>query len=128
MIASVDIGALIGPEICETSEEFESCGFTLAPSSEPLGYADPLPEERRPSGEPPEGVPIRQHPDVLLDLRPEAWEIVDRFRLGRRDVTERDLHRLSNWEAEALLIMGASHSRAEIRALKKPVDPELTPP
>lgn len=82
------------------------------------------PEERRIAGLDPrepspvvlrsiDGVEVRQRPQVMLDARPWAQELVDRFRVGAtREISSLDYSRLSAFEIECVLTMAQAYARA----------------
>ena len=77
-----------------------------------------MPEFDRPDSEEPDGLPVHQHPELMLAKRPAAQRVVYRFRCGLGAIAREDLSELSFWEIEALQIMSAARSRAELRALR----------
>lgn len=85
----------------------------LGPAPAPLLYADPiaLPEDRLP-GEPPEGIPVMEHPEAMLLECPELWSAVEQYRSGhRREPAQDEWDRQSYWDVSIWHVMRETDER-----------------
>lgn len=118
VLAVAKRGRWVGIEAAGDAEERIAFGWDLrTPSPHPIQYVDSIAEEAyRPEGEDEKGIPVHQHPDVLLLNNPQLVGTVDRFRTGaRREIDAHAWETLTHREIESVLVMANAASREEVR-------------
>lgn len=97
-----------------TAGERARAGLGGVDAPHPLAILDPIPGVD-------EGVPVYQHPELLLAQSPALWRVVHEYRTcaGDRDLTRRDYRRRSAWWVDAWLTMRGAHQREEMRELER---------
>lgn len=110
-----DLSADLAPE------EAEAAGLGGVDAPLVLTWCDPIADARdRPDGEDERGLPLYQHPEMMLLEDADLWTVVDRWRCGvAREFSRDDYAAISNWEAEAWLTMRAAHGREERREIER---------
>jgi len=66
------------------------------------------------------GIQCRRHPEAMLRDAPHLHDVVTKWRSGvQRELTREDYERLTNFEIECWLVLGAAHGREEVRRMKR---------
>lgn len=104
--------------------ELEEDDGLLEPGARWAEQWDPRPEYAEPIdcgwvGEDAGGVWLRRHPEAALVDDEALWGIVERWRLGQREVTREDLETLSAWQVEAMGVLIGADQREQRRRMQR---------
>jgi hypothetical protein len=104
--------------------ELEEDDGLLEPGARWAEQWDPRPDLLEPInagwiGEDSGGVWLCRHPEAALVDDEALWGIVERWRLGQREVTREDVGELSAWQLEALGTLIGADQREQRRRMQR---------